>query len=215
MDRLRLSNTRFRGGRRGWLFWIMRNVARILLFPFFCLKISGKENLPQKSAFVLLSKHQRWEDIPLLGLGTPRTIYYVATHELFKNPLSNWFFRELGGFPLNRERPIESRKFLRAMIEILKGGEGLVVFPEGTYYRDRMGPAHVGVVRLILSHLELPFIPVGIQYVRKGWRVAVTINFGKAVYSDSRASASEFLDIVMADIAQLSGLRASAPSDRD
>jgi 1-acyl-sn-glycerol-3-phosphate acyltransferase len=185
----------------------MKNVARILLLPFFCLKTYGKENLPQKSAFVLLPKHQRWEDIPLLGLGTPRPLYYVAKHELFKTPLSSWFFRGLGGIPLNRERPLESRKFLRAMIEILKRGEGFVVFPEGTYYRGTVGPAHVGVIRLILSHLELPFVPVGINYMRKGWRTVVTINFGKPVYANSRASASEFLDLVMADIAQLSGLR--------
>jgi 1-acyl-sn-glycerol-3-phosphate acyltransferase len=207
MNGLRLSKTPFRGGRRRWFSWIMRNVARILLFPFFCLKTSGKENLPRKSAFVLLPKHQRWEDIPLLGLGSPRPLYYLAKNELFKNPLSNWFFRGLGGIPLNRERPLESREFLRAMIEILKRGEGFVVFPEGTYYRGRVGAARVGVIRLILSHLDLPFIPVGINYLRKGWRVVVTINFGKPVYADSRASASEFLDLVMADIAKLSGLR--------
>jgi 1-acyl-sn-glycerol-3-phosphate acyltransferase len=206
MNGLKLSNNQFLGGRRRWFFWIMRNVARMLLFPFFCLKICGKENLPGKSAFVLLAKHQRWEDIPLLGLGTPRPLYYVAKHELFKNPLSNWFFQGLGGLPLNRERPLESRKFLRGMIEMLKGGEGLVVFPEGTYYRGRMGRPRVGVVRLILSHLELPFIPVGIHYMRRGWRVVVTVNFGKPVFSDSRASVSEFLDLLMADIARLSGL---------
>lgn len=207
MKGLRLSKTPFRGGRRIWLLWIMRNAARILLFPFFCLKTSGKENLPQKSAFVLLPKHQRWEDIPLLGLSTPRPLYYLAKHELFKNPLSNWFFRGLGGVPLNRERPLESRKFLRHMIEILGKGEGFVVFPEGTYCRGRLGPAHVGVIRLILSQLELPFIPVGINYLRNGWRVAVTINFGKPVYGYSRSSANEFLDLVMADIARLSGLQ--------
>ena len=88
----------------------MRNVARTFLFPFFRLNITGKENLPRKSAFVLLPKHQRWEDIPLLGLSTPRPLYYLAKHELFKNALGNWFFRGLGGVPLNRERPLESRE---------------------------------------------------------------------------------------------------------
>ena len=185
----------------------MRNVARTFLFPFFRLNITGKENLPRKSAFVLLPKHQRWEDIPLLGLSTPRPLYYLAKHELFKNALGNWFFRGLGGVPLNRERPLESREFLRDMLEILKSGEGFVVFPEGTYYAGRVGPAHVGVVRLILSHLELPFIPVGIQYRRKAFRVSATINFGKPVYPDSGTSVQEFLDLVMVDIAQLSGLQ--------
>lgn len=210
MNGLRMSTTLSRGGRRDWFVWIMRSVIRVLLFPFFRLETAGKENLPQKSAFVLLPKHQRWEDIPLLGLGTPRSLYYLAKYELFKNPLSNWFLRGLGGIPLNREHPLESRHSLKAMIEFLKGGEGFVVFPEGTYYSDKVGPARAGVVRLILSRLELPFIPVGINYLRKGWRIVVRINFGKPVYADPRASANEFLDFVMAEIAQLSGLQANS-----
>lgn len=206
MRGLSLVGASFQNGRREWFYWLMRNVAKGLLFPFFYLKISGKENLPRESAFVLLPKHQRWEDIPILGLSTPRPLYYIAKHELFSNPLSNWFFRGLGGVPLNRERPLESRESLREMIENLKRGEGFVVFPEGTYYNGRMGAAHGGVVRLILSQLRLPFIPVGIHYGCRTWRVPVDIHFGEPVFADSHASVREFLEIVMADIAKLSGL---------
>jgi 1-acyl-sn-glycerol-3-phosphate acyltransferase len=79
------------GGRKNWAVWITRAVGRILLSPFFCLETEGIENLPQKSAFVLLPKHQRWEDIPLVGLATPRPLYYIAKYELFKNPVSSYF----------------------------------------------------------------------------------------------------------------------------
>jgi 1-acyl-sn-glycerol-3-phosphate acyltransferase len=92
------------------------------------------------------------------------------------------------------------------MIEFLKKGEGVVVFPEGTYYRDKMGPGHVGIVRLILSHLSLPFIPVGINYLEKGVRTLVRINFGRALYADSAVSAGSFLDNAMREIGVLSGL---------
>lgn len=50
---------------------------------------------------------------------------YVAKHELFTNPLSNWFLGSLGGIPLNRDRPLESRRSIRAMIEFLREGEGV------------------------------------------------------------------------------------------
>ena len=96
--------------------------------PFFRLETDGIENLPQKSAFILLAKHQRWEDIPLLSLATPIPLYYVAKYDLFKNPISNWFLRSLGGIPLNRQRPLESRRSLQAIIGFLKKGEGVVVF---------------------------------------------------------------------------------------
>lgn len=194
------------GGRKNWVFWATKAACRILLPPFFYLETDGMENLPQESAFILLPKHQRWEDIPLLSLATPRPLYYVAKYDLFKNPLGNWFFRSLGGIPLNRQRPLESRRSLEAIIEFLKKGEGVVVFPEGTYYRNKMGPGHVGIVRLIISRLSLPFIPVGMNYSGKGARTLVRINFGKALYADSAASPGSFLDNVMKEIGELSGL---------
>lgn len=181
-------------------------LCRILLTPFFRIAAAGLENLPQNHAFILLSKHQRWEDIPLLGLATPRPLYYIAKYELFKNPPSNWFFRSLGGIPLNRQRPLESRRFLQATIALLEKGEGVVIFPEGTYYRKKMGPGQVGMVRFVLSRLALPFIPVGINYSFTGWRIVVRICFGKAFQPDPALPVDAFLNRMMKEIAKLSGL---------
>jgi 1-acyl-sn-glycerol-3-phosphate acyltransferase len=194
------------GGRKNRIFWATRTAGRILLLPFFRLETHMVENVPQRNAFVLLPKHQRWEDIPLLGLATPRPLYYLAKYDLFKNPLGSWFLSSLGGIPLNRQRPWESRRSLQAMIEFLRNGEGVVVFPEGTYYRNKIGPGRLGIVRFILCRLSLPFIPVGITYSREGSRTFARINFGKAFYADSTASARSFLDIMMREIAVLSGL---------
>jgi hypothetical protein len=84
-------------GRSEWVYRLTRIIARLLLAPFFRVVVSGLENLPAESAFILLPKHQRWEDIPLLTLATPRRLYYVAKHELFKNPLGSWYVTSLGG----------------------------------------------------------------------------------------------------------------------
>jgi 1-acyl-sn-glycerol-3-phosphate acyltransferase len=193
-------------GRRGWIFWITKTVGRVFLSPFFYLKTSGVDCLPQNSAFILLAKHQRWEDIPLLGLATPRPLYYIAKSELFNNALSNWYLRSLGGIPLNRQRPLESRNSLKSLILFLREEEGAVVFPEGTYYRNRMGPGHVGMVRLILSHLSLPFIPVGIRYSREKFRTMVQINYGTPFFSEPETSPRSFVNHMMKEIAGLSGL---------
>jgi len=107
---------------------------------------------------------------------------------------------------LNRKRPIESRDSLGSVIEQLRSGEGLVIFPEGTYYRDRMGPGHSGMVRLILSRLSPAFIPVGINYCRKGWRTRVRVRFGNVFHADPGMSATAVVDLMMRDIARLSDL---------
>ncbi len=188
-------------------------VCKIFLPFFYKIKIKGIEKIPEDSAFVLLPKHQRWVDIPFIAMTSSRHLFYIAKHELFIKPVSNWFILSLGGLPLNRERPIESRRSLYAMIKLLKKGEGLVVFPEGTYYENHMGPGNLGIVRLILARLTLPFIPVGISYKKTGFRTEVCISFGDAIHFDmhkkgkkSKNSSQEFLDTIMKKIAVLSNL---------
>jgi 1-acyl-sn-glycerol-3-phosphate acyltransferase len=195
-------------GRNEGFFQVFILLVRALLTPFFRIEVEGLKNLPGDSAFILLCKHQRWEDIPLLSLATPRPLYYIAKHELFKNALSNRFFSALGGIPLNRRRPLASRRFLQATIELLEKGQGVVIFPEGTYYRNKMGPGQIGMVKFVLSRLKLPFIPVGINYAA-GWRrqrVHVRIRFGKAFHSDPTLPADIFVNRMMKEIAVLSGL---------
>ncbi len=193
-------------GRNEGFFKLIKILVRVLLWPFFRIEVGGLKNLPRDRAFILLSKHQRWEDIPLLSLATPRPLYYIAKYELFKNALSYRFFGALGGIPLNRQRPLESRRFLQATIQLLEKGEGIVIFPEGTYYRNKMGPGQTGMVRFVLSRLKLAFIPVGINYASNRWRTRVRINFGKAFHTDPTLSADTFVNRMMKEIAALSGL---------
>ena len=191
--------------RKDWVYRLTRSVARTFLWPAFALQREGVENLPRESAFILLPKHQRWVDIPLLALASPRPLYYVAKVELFQQPLASWFLKSLGGIPLNRKSPLKSRQHLQGMLSLLRAGEGVVVFPEGTYYRDCMGPGQPGVVRWILNRLELPFIPVGVRYRPGGGRTRVCIRFGKAVTGKAGGPADVFLDPIMKEIARLSG----------
>ena len=181
--------------------------SRAALSLFYRIGIEGDEYLPREDAFILLPKHQCWQDIPIIALATPRPLYYIAKHELFENRFAGWFFRSLGGIPLNREQPLKSRASIRAMIEFLENGEGVVVFPEGTYYKNEMGPGKTGMVRLLVSRLSFPLIPVGVNYSRMEFRILVRVQFGKPIYPHGRAAPNATLDRVMKEIALLSGLR--------
>jgi 1-acyl-sn-glycerol-3-phosphate acyltransferase len=184
---------------------LTRPTAKLFLSPVFRVRTRGQENLPSQSGFILLPKHRRWEDIPLLSLATPFPLYYVAKYELFLNPVSRWFVSSLGGLPLNRSRPLQSRQSLKRMVDLLEKGEGIVIFPEGTYYRRRMGPGHVGLIRMIQSRCTAPFIPVGINYSARRACTLVEINFGRPIYEGVCNGVQPFLDLVMEEIARLSG----------
>ncbi|MCF8128022.1 MAG: 1-acyl-sn-glycerol-3-phosphate acyltransferase [Deltaproteobacteria bacterium] len=193
--------------RKKWVCDVTKALIRITFAPFYLLETHGTEHLPRKKAYLMLPKHQCWQDIPLIAAATPQPLYYVAKHELFENSLISRLLKAQGGIPLNRQKPLKSRDAIRAMIRFLKEGEGVVVFPEGTYYPDRMGPGKGGILKLIISRLALPLIPVGIRYRGEGRRTRVTISFGMPVYPTTQTSSDETLDLIMKTIAKLSGLK--------
>jgi 1-acyl-sn-glycerol-3-phosphate acyltransferase len=186
--------------------FIIRTAARIYLAVFFEIHVRGQENLPERGAFILLPKHQRWQDIPLLGLASPTPLYYVAKKELFMNRLSNWFMTSLGGIPLDRRRPLTSRNSIKTVVGLLKGKAGVVVFPEGTYYKGAMGSGYVGLIRLIRARVDVPFIPTGIRYSGEGMRKLVEVKFGNALHWESSTEPEVFLAAAMQQIRILSGL---------
>ena len=188
------------------VYLIVKAVARVFLASFFEIQVEGQENVPKGGSFILLPKHQRWEDIPLLGLASPVPLYYVAKNELFLHSLSNWFMGSLGGIPLDRRRPMASRNSIKTVVGLLKEVAGVVVFPEGTYYRNCMGSGHVGLIRLIRSQIEVPFIPVGIRYSGTGVRKQVKIKFGKKASWEPSTEPEAFLASAMKEIGTLSGL---------
>jgi 1-acyl-sn-glycerol-3-phosphate acyltransferase len=180
-------------------------ILKLLLFPFFRLEVSGLRNLPRNSAFILLPKHQRWEDIPFTGFAVPRQLYFIGKQELFKTSFTDRFFKAIGGIPLNRQKPIASRRYLMASIRMLEKGEGLVLYPEGTYFRKKMGPGHTGMLRFILARLSMPLIPVGIRYSLAGWRIHVKVAIGRVTYQRPFETADRLLLRLMGEMAALSG----------
>jgi 1-acyl-sn-glycerol-3-phosphate acyltransferase len=187
------------------LFNIVGVIARVAFYPFFKIRVAGLENIPEEGPFILLPKHQRWEDIPIIGLSIKRPLYYVAKHELFKNYLSRLFFSSLGGLPLDRRYPSRSRGSLETMMILLRRGEGVVIFPEGTYYRGSMGSGHSGLIKMIFARFSIPFIPVGIRYTKKTWRQYVEILIGMPVCSNPGRDVGETYKYIMKEIARLSG----------
>ena len=181
-------------------------VGRVVLSPFFALRTHGLEHLPLTGGFILLPKHQRWTDIPLLSLAANRSLYYVAKQELFDSGATRWFLESLGGIPLDRSRPLRSKNSFRKIQAILKKGGGIVVFPEGTYYPNEMGPIRHGMIRFLLKRGNVPFIATGIRYTRGVSRTRVDIAFGEPIWKRNHISDEDFLDEIRYEIASLSGI---------
>lgn len=184
----------------------MRPVAQLALGANFKLQVAGGAHVPPTGPVLLLPKHQRWEDIPLLALASPRPLYYLAKYELFRFDFIKRILMCMGGIPINRTKPMESRAQLRRLSQLMAEGEGIVVFPEGTYYPHGIGPGHAGMIRFIINRFQMPVVPVGIQYRKSAARIKARVNFGEAEYAYPTPVKRPWVQSVMHRIAMLSGL---------
>src|SRR3954463_1028429 len=160
---------------------ITRAILKPFLLAFFRTQRVGREHVPD-GAVILASNHRSFLDPFIVGICLNRPVYFVAKKELFDKRLTGWFLNCLGAFPIRRgesdEESVETAK------QILKRGDALVIFPEGTRIREgALGSPKRGVGRLALES-GAPVVPVavhGTERARRGWRfrpVKVKVRLG-------------------------------------
>lgn len=148
-----------------------------------------KENVPKEGAYIMCANHTSNWDAPILVSSTKRMLYVMAKQELFKNNFIKWFAKCMGVFPVKRGgMDIESLKF---SLKILKQGDILMIFPEGTRHgMAKNGKAQNGAAFMALR-AGVPVIPVGIQGKMKPFH-QVKLNYGKPLdFSEYKSNKPE------------------------
>ena len=166
---------------------VVYRLARWILIPFFRawlrLGRDGTEHIPQEGPLLLAANHRSFLDPFVLGTMLDRPVYYVAKKELFAKRWQAWLLNALGAFPV--DRGASDPEMLETARTILRRGDVVLIFPEGT--RVRTGPLGVpkrGVGRLALE-TGAPVVPLavlGTERVRKGWMIRpskVAVRAGK------------------------------------
>ncbi len=165
--------------------------------------------LPDHGPMVILPKHQYWTDIPMISLTFNPHLYFVAKKELFRYPLIRHYLSLAGAIPVDREKSIRTLDSFKMLITLLKANERIVIFPEGTYFRNRVGSGKSRLLQMILKFQEelkqkIPFIPVGIRYgERKGWRRRVEICIGPPLFAERESEAISLTERAMEEISRL------------
>ena len=79
-------------------------VSQIIVFPIYKFlfkgNLIGKENIPKKGSFIMVSNHGSLLDPPLLGHAIGRNISFMAKSELFKIPLLGFVIKACGAYPV-------------------------------------------------------------------------------------------------------------------
>ena len=208
------------GKRRNLLVYgFIKTIAAIIFRFCFRLRVQGIENIPHHGPVIILPKHQYWTDIPIVSLALRPQLNYVAKTELFRIPYVKTFLSLLGGIPVDRERTTKTMDSFRYILQLLRGKEYLVIFPEGTYYRGKVGKGKSRLIQMILrwqghggandaDTMEdyIPFVPMGIHYGRKGLRKMVTVRIGRPIFAEGENEALLLTNRIIESVARLSDL---------
>ena len=144
------------------------------------LRSYGAERMPRSGGAVLAINHFSWIDIPCIGYVSPRNLYFLAKVEAHRVPGLGQVIRGFGTLAVRRGE--SDREAVRRMREVVRDGNVLGVFVEGT--RQRSGvPGHVQPGAAMVALQEgVPVICAAIhgsQHWRLGNFAPVSIAWGE------------------------------------
>lgn len=174
--------------------WFLSRTFSVSLFGF---RFKVMERLPESGGLLVLSSHQSHLDPLLLGLATNRRLSSLARSSLFKFGPFGKAIAALGAVPI--DRTASSVTAMRTVIQRLRKGAAVIVFPEGT----RTSTGQLGEMKkgfaLLAKRAAVPIAPVAIVGAYECWPRfhmfprpgRIRLHFGTVITADEVKSLSE------------------------
>jgi 1-acyl-sn-glycerol-3-phosphate acyltransferase len=125
-------------------------------------KVTGLDNVPPAGPVILASNHRSVIDSVLVPVVVPRQVYYLAKAEYFESFGMRVLMRGLNQVPVNRTDVRAALLALDAAEPVLREGNVLGVYPEGTRSPDgRLYRGRPGAAKLALA-TGATVVPVGL-----------------------------------------------------
>jgi 1-acyl-sn-glycerol-3-phosphate acyltransferase len=177
---------------RTQLAWLVgRPTFGALVRTFAPLRHYGRERIPRTGPLVLCFNHFSWLDPWAIGSVIPRTMYYVAKEEAMSAPFLGAFLRIFGTMSVRRGE--SDREAVRLMREIVRRGDALGMFPEGTRQEREPGEVKPGAAMVAIQ--EGAPVVCGAIHGSQDWRLGnfhpVSIAFGEPLDLSSHARNSK------------------------
>lgn len=191
-----------------WFYHLAKTLVRIYYAIMFKVEVIGKENVPAEGNAVLCCNHISNYDPLTMAIYLDRLPRYIAKKELFQNRILAKILYQLEAFPVDREAAMDMKAFKTAL-KVLKSGEMLGIFAEGTRVKEGEEKAAKAGVAMFAMKGDAPVIPVAISgtYTFRG---KITIQFGKPMpleeYRGQRLTADAMEEItgtIMAKVEEL------------
>jgi 1-acyl-sn-glycerol-3-phosphate acyltransferase len=149
--------------------YLLRFIAFIASRCVYRFKITGDENIPTQGAAVLTCNHGSFIDPVLLMAASPRPIYFVMDHRIFKMPVLGWLFKLAKTIPIapRAEDPVAYEAAFETAARVLRNGDLLAIFPEGGITKDgTLQPFKGGIMKILENArrdgLDVPVVPMAL-----------------------------------------------------
>jgi 1-acyl-sn-glycerol-3-phosphate acyltransferase len=128
----------------------------------------GAYRVPAEGGAVVAANHFSAIDHPLIGIHSPRPLYFLAKSELMAIPALGPLLAWLGVFGVRRGE--SDREAVRRARELVREGHLVCIHVEGTRQRfGHPGPLHPGALMIAMQE-GVPVIPLGLDTF--GWSPA-------------------------------------------
>ena len=199
------------------LYTIIVFLYGLLVKLLFFMKIEGRENVPKDRNCILMGNHQCLLDPVTLALCVPdREIHFMGKKQLFENKFLGWAFRQVHGFPVDRGNM--DMTAIRTAMGVLKEGETLGIFPEGTRSKTGHMLPLLGGASLLALKSGCDVVPIYIEGNYKPFH-RMKVHVGKPIVMDdlragrmNKETCDELTRRMEAEFAQLSGGRSLPPA---
>ncbi len=145
------------------MYRVLKKVLPPVTDRYFHTRVEGlDEHVPVDAPAILASNHLSFIDSILLPVAVPRPVYYLGKADYWDSWRTRWFFEGTGVVPVRRGGGGSGDDALATGVEILKRGELLGIYPEGTRSPDgRLYRGKTGPVRMALE-AGVPIIPCAV-----------------------------------------------------
>lgn len=170
------------------LWWILRICMALYHWPRF----RGREHLPEGPC-VICANHSGFAD-PLwvfLLMKTRFPPWTMSKKSVMDKPVLGPFLRAFRAFPVDRDNV--DMAAIKKSLSVLKNGEKLLIFPEGTRVKNGKKSEPKSGAVLLAQRAGVPLVPVYITHGRKPFQ-PIKVVMGEAytpAYSSRRPDAAE------------------------
>jgi 1-acyl-sn-glycerol-3-phosphate acyltransferase len=130
------------------------------MWALFRPKVAGKEHVPSSGPVILAPVHRSFADFGFTAFCTRRKLFFMTKDSMWERKWLGRLLLYVGAFPVHRESA--DREALQRAEEVLKRGECLVLFPEGTRRQGSVIENLMEGAAFLSARTGAPIVPIGI-----------------------------------------------------